>query len=205
MKKLLCLLLALTLCLALAACGGNSEPAPASGSASPSSAAPEPESESESEAGPEPAGDGGAAPADFSAVTSYTEIPVLNGIKDKLIPVPAGLVGSWWNFAGGLLDGRDMTQEEAEAVVAAYGGYLACNFDPENASITKEPYILYGPYTVQEDGYTVLLKLENMEDGTSCPYVGVFTEMDGTQVMVMISSADPSTVLYMAALGEDAG
>lgn len=203
-KKLLALLMALTLCLSLAACGGGSKPAPAE----PSSTAPAPESTPEADPAPESGSEAGgdaAAPSDFTAVESYTEIPVLDYVKDKLIPVPANLVGSWWNFSGGIVNGRDMTQEEAAAVTESYSGYLACNFEPENASITKEPYILYGPYTVREDGYTVLLELENMEDGTACPYVGVFAEMDGTQVMVMISSADPSTALYMAELGEDAG
>ena len=142
---------------------------------------------------------------DLAEVDSYTEIPVLNYIADKLIPVPADLVGSWWNFAGGFVEGRDMTQEEADAVSAAYGGYLACNFEAENASITKEPYIQYGPYEVQEDGYTVVLALTDMETQTDCTYVGVFADIDGRRVMVMLSAADPNTALYMAELGEDAG
>lgn len=205
MKRFLAALLALTLCLSLAACGGGSEPAPASGSAEPSSSAPAPEAGGDAESAGD-AGDAGAeAPSDLSTVDSYTEIPVLKYIQDDLIPVPADLVGSWWNFAGGFVDGRDLTQEEAEAIAADYGGYLACNFEEENASITKEPYILYGPYAVQEDGYTVLLALEDMEDGTARPFVGVFADIDGTRVMVMISAADPNTALYMAEPAGDAG
>lgn len=143
---------------------------------------------------------------DLAEVNSYTEIPILNYIADKLIPVPADLVGSWWNFAGGFVDGRDMTQEEADAVSEAYGGYLACNFDETgNASITKEPYIQYGPYKVQEDGYTVLLQLQDMETSADCTYVGVFADIDGRRVMVMLSAADPNTALYMAEPAGDAG
>ena len=150
---------------------------------------------------------------DLAEVKSYTEIPVLDFIADKLIPVPDTLANTehQWRFSGGFVDGRDMTQEEMDALVETYGdgiSHLYCIFDETgNVSITTEPYIQYGPYEVQEDGYTVILTPTAYTDETQtvCSYVSVFTEIGGQRVMVMINADDPTTALYMVEEFGDAG
>lgn len=197
MKKLLALLLALTLCLSLAACGGGSEPAPAPAApAEPSSAAPAPEAGGN-------AGNAGA-PADFSAVKSYTEIPAL--ARADAIPVPDLMEKSYWEFDGAVRNDEAMTQEETDAFLEYYGYPPACFFDKENnAAITREPFSLYGPFTILDDGYTVLLSLGREDDGKTCNYVCMFSMLESGMVMAAVFEEEPDTVICFAELREDVG
>ena len=197
MNKVFALLLALALCLSLAACGGGSEPAPAPAPAEPSSAAPAPEPAPEPE--PEPEGEGEPAATDGDPYTNY---PLLvENLKELYEVDPSTLAPSGWQFAGGYTNGKELNDQEAGEILAMYGGTLQLIFtSQETATMVQGGGNLEGSYTVLSDNFTINLAL-NLQ-GTTYNYVAVFTDLEGTPVLLLVATADPETVLYMTQIDE---
>lgn len=196
LKKLFSFLMALILCLSLAACGGESEPAPAPSSSpapTPSSTAPAPEADPESESEGEPA----AVEGD-----PYTNYPLLVENLSELYEVdPISLAGTGWQFAGGYTDGKELNDQEAAEVLAMYGGTLQLIFTShETATMVQGGGNMEGSYTVLSDNMTINMGLDLQ--GTTYHYVVVFTDLEGTPVLLLIATADPETVLYLTQIDE---
>lgn len=196
MNKVFAILLALTLCLSLAACGGD-EPAPAPAPAEPSSTAPAPEPAPEPE--PEPEGEGEPAATDGDPYTNY---PLLvENLKELYEVDPSTLAPSGWQFAGGYTNGKELNDQEAGEILAMYGGTLQLIFtSQETATMVQGGGNLEGSYTVLSDNFTINLALELQ--GTTYDYVAVFTDLEGTPVLLLVATADPETVLYMTQMDE---
>lgn len=203
MKKLPALLTALTLCLSLAACGGDTPSAASPGGSQPSSAA-STGSDTPSAAPTPSAGaeedrndTGPAAPVDFSAVSSYTEIPVLAD-REPFEATPRDILRtSWWYFIGGSADGKEMDQTEVQDLLRSrYGGDLQLHFDGDTAvSMVQGNGSLDGSYEIQADNYTITMSFD--DNGTTRSYVGVFTWPDqAIVVLVLVAEDEPSTALY---------
>lgn len=197
MNKVFAILLALTLCLSLAACGGDSEPAPAPAPAEPSSTAPAPEPAPEPE--PEPESEGEPAATDGDPYTNY---PLLVENLSELYEVdPSTLAPSGWQFAGGYTNGKEMDEQEAAKVLEMYGGTLQLIFESaDTAMLVQGGGTMAGSYTVLSDNFTINLALELQ--GTTYNYVAVFTDLEGTPVLLLVATADPETILYMTQIDE---
>lgn len=147
------------------------------------------------------ASDGAAADGGIADAAGYEEYSVLGYVEVYAAPSAEELAGTGWEFAGGFTADRDMEAEEANAVLEMYGGKLQVVFmDSENASMVQGSGAMSGVYGVLEDGITVPLLFEY--NGTQYGYVAVFTVIDESNVMVLISTAEPSTAFYMTQIDE---
>lgn len=189
-KKLLALLMALTLCLPLVACDDD-KPAGGDGKPSPSI----------SDQGPEVGGNAGegdtgdtdpAAPSDFSAVSSYTEIPILAD-REPFDATPMSILRtSWWNYEGGFADGKELDEAQVQAILEQYDYQWQLRFDGDSAlSMVRGSDTVEGSYEIKADNQTITMTLGGSN------YAGVFTWPDQMiVVLVLVSEADPSTAMY---------
>ena len=170
MKKFLDLVIALAMTLSLAACGGGDTPE--SEPAAPSESTPVESSASES-------------------TPAQTDGP-LNALP--LYAVPEGLSGTGWDFVGGCVNGAEMEQTDIDAALEQYGGMLGIVFDDETGiSMVQGAGTLTGTYTAKED---TGLKIEFDNGGEALRYIGVFTEMDGTPVLVLMPDTTGMNGIY---------
>ena len=126
------------------------------------------------------------------------------GIWDFLEPaaIPEGLAGTGWEFAGGYLDGVEMEQADAEAVLAQYGGMLQIVFEDEStASMVQGGGMLNGAYSATSDGYTLDISFDN--SGSNLQYAGLFTDVGGTLVLMLLSDATGMNAIYFTQINEN--
>lgn len=197
MKKAFSLLLALAMCLSLAACGGKNDSKTPSGGAgstgggTSNAGTPAPSTPGPSTPDPAP-GPGGAA---GNYVTNY---PIFNDFQLVEALSEEDLAGTTFSFAGGQVDGVELEEEDANAVLEMYGGALKIEFPGGNsANLVQGGGTLPGTYTVLDDGGSINFTFEL--NGTSYDYVGAFTMIDEvTAVLVFVSTAEPTSAFYMA-------
>ena len=85
------------------------------------------------------------------------------------------LADTTWDFAGGMIDGTEMTEDEFNtALSSTYGGQLSFVFDGN------------GTYEVRDDGLVAVVFDNN---GSDLIYACFFTDMDG---LTMIALSDES-------------
>lgn len=145
--------------------------------------------------------DGAAADGGIADAAGYEEYSVLGYVEAYAAPSAEELAGTAWEFAGGFTGDRDMEAEEASALLEMYGGTLQVVFeDSERASLVQGSGAMSGVYGVLEDGITVPFLFTY--DGTQYGYVAVFTVIDENNVMVLLSTAEPSTAFYMTQVDE---
>lgn len=108
----------------------------------------------------------------------------------ETIDVPE-LAGTIWTFAGGCVDGKDMEQETANAILEEMGGVMMFEFiDEETLQLVvgiQEP--VEAAYTVEEDYvYSKVIETE---------YYFIFTDYNGTTAMLIATATTPDTAYYM--------
>ena len=93
-----------------------------------------------------------------------------------------------WDFAGGMIDGTEMTEDEFNtALSSTYGGQLSFVFDGNgNAQMVQGGGSLNGTYEVRDDGLVAVVFDNN---GSDLIYACFFTDMDG---LTMIALSDDS-------------
>ncbi len=98
------------------------------------------------------------------------------------------LADTTWNFAGGMIDGTEMTEDEFNtALSSTYGGQLSFVFDGNgNAQMVQGGGSLNGTYEVRDDGLVAVVFDNN---GSDLIYACFFTDMDG---LTMIALSDDS-------------
>lgn len=98
------------------------------------------------------------------------------------------LADTTWNFAGGMVDGTEMTEDEFNtALSSTYGGQLSFVFDGNgNAQMVQGGGSLNGTYEVRDDGLVAVVFDNN---GSDLIYACFFTDMDG---LTMIALSDDS-------------
>ncbi len=95
------------------------------------------------------------------------------------------LSGTTWTFAGGYINGVEMTQEDMDASLQAYGGVLQFTFDADGAAhMVQGGGTLDGTYEYRDDG-GVGVAFDN--NGSELRYGCIFT---GTDQVAMIAIAD---------------
>ena len=100
----------------------------------------------------------------------------------------------WW-FAGGYIDGGEMTQAEMDESLAAYGGTLQFTFDAAGgAKMIQGGGTLNGTYQYLDDGSVGVIFDYN---GEELRYACIFTWTDeGELLMVAISDAEGADGIY---------
>lgn len=196
MKKLLVLTLSLATALSLAACGGSDSES-GSGSAEPAGnvenvAAPADNAADAEEPvddvadAEEPVGD----TDDGADAGSDEELTLWDAVRVETPDVS----DTTWNFAGGYLDGHEMTAEEVSSSLEAYGGVCQFVFDAEGgAQMVQGGGTLEGTYEYLDDGVGVIFDA----NGTELRYSCIFTDMDGI-TMIAISDGDGKNGMYLA-------
>ena len=98
------------------------------------------------------------------------------------------LADTTWDFAGGMIDGTEMTEDEFNtALSSTYGGQLSFVFDGNgNAQMVQGGVFLNGTYEVRDDGLVAVVFDNN---GSDLIYACFFTDMDG---LTMIALSDDS-------------
>lgn len=196
MKKLLVLTLSLATALSLAACGGSD-----SGSGSGSA---EPAGNVENVAAPADNADDAEEPVDDVAdaeepvndaddgadAGSDEELTLWDAVREETPDVS----DTTWSFAGGYLDGHEMTADEVSSSLEAYGGVCQFVFDAEGGvQMVQGGGTLEGTYEYLDDGIGVILDA----NGTELRYACIFTDMDGI-TMIAISDDDGKNGMYLA-------
>lgn len=99
-----------------------------------------------------------------------------------------------WTFAGGYIDGVELTQEDYDAAFQAYGGSLQFVFDENGgAQMVQGGGTLDGSWSYTEEN-TVGVLFEREEGDLF--YLCSFTELDGQVVMVAYSDETGENALY---------
>ena len=183
MKKYFALLLSLAMVLSLVACGdeaekktNNTEPV---------------KTEAEND-----------APSDDEATENEVADDV--EVSDELMslleqlsivePTDA-IVGTEWEFSGGMLDGEEMDEAEASQNLEMYGGKLSIVFDDaENVSMVQGGGTLEGVYGLTDNENVLGLIFDG--GGSEVIYAGLFADVDGTLVLMLFPDGSGKDAVY---------
>lgn len=102
-----------------------------------------------------------------------------------------------WQLAGGMIDGKEMEQEDLDAVLTACGGSFMFVFDaPGVVNMYNGETVFAGTYETVADNFAVYMAFEGYS------YYGVFTTVEDTVVLIVANPVSPETALYMVAVDE---
>ena len=106
------------------------------------------------------------------------------------------LADTTWDFAGGMINGTEMTEDEFNtALSSTYGGQLSFVFDGNgNAQMVQGGGSLNGTYEVRDDGLVAVVFDNN---GSDLIYACFFTDMDGL-TMIALSDDSGNNGVYFA-------
>ena len=117
----------------------------------------------------------------------------LSGVEAIKVP---DIAYTQWEFCGGMINGKEMEQADADAVLKEYGGELTFIFPDEGGTVTLNAATDSdsGKYTVEADGFGVKITMTKKE------FYGVFTTVDGEKILVISNKADSEKALYFREL-----
>lgn len=111
----------------------------------------------------------------------------------EMHPVPE-LADSKWALSGGFVSGEEMNQEMLDAVLEAFGGQFHIVFDGKgNVRMTGGDDFADGTYEIINEEFAVYMTFEDVD------YYGIFTNVDDEDVLMIVCTSDPQTVLYLTA------
>ena len=169
MKKLLAILLSLLLILSLTACGGDDTDTPDDTSTPPVETPDPVENDQNAEGGEDE----------------------LNLWDLSTLETP-DMEGTTWNFAGGYLDGDEMTLEDAQGVLEMYGGSLQFVFGEDgSAQMVQGNGSAVGTYEYVDTGVSMDLTYDAGELHYDC----IFIDLDG-MTMVAMRDGDGTNGIY---------
>lgn len=211
MKKLAVWMLCFTMALPLAACGA--EPAAGSGSSgqsAPAESSVETPVESSVEAPVESSVETPAEnPAEDSPAPEEAEDTGVEGLMGfisqlSMLALTDDIIGTEWEFAGGMTNGTEMGEEEAAQSLEAWGGMLQIRFgDDGNIQMIQGSGTMEGTYGIQEDGYLMQIVFDNA--GTEIKYAGLLADVDGAVALMLFPDASGQNAIYFAQTAENAG
>lgn len=170
-KKLVSLMLSGMLVLSLAACGGE-----------------------------DAAADSTATTQVEASVTTDTVAEATDDSEGVLYELPMveipDLADTTWDFAGGMIDGTEMTEDEFNtALSSTYGGQLSFVFDGNgNAQMVQGGGSLNGTYEVRDDGLVAVVFDNN---GSNLIYACFFTDMDGLTMIALSDDTGDNGVYFV--------
>ena len=120
----------------------------------------------------------------------------------SLLAPTEDIIGTGWTFSGGMVDGAEMEQEDADAALELYNGSLEIVFDDEqNISMVQGGGTLEGVYGLMSDGYVLEIVFDN--GGSELKYAGVFAEVDGTVALMLFPDATGQNAIYFTQITEE--
>ena len=207
-KKLLVLMLSLGLMLSMAACGdevgdgesvGGSVPKSENGSSVP---------EAGSNGSDAAAGNDGAQ-GDEAGTSGEIE----NFLADCTLLKPDDdftdspwefreLINTGWNFAGGIIDGVEMGEEDIKASLELWGGMLNIVFDSDGETVLmlQGNGTLNGSVSLAEDGYLMNLAFQYGESQLN--YIGALAVVEDEPVLFLFSDTSAQNVLFFTYISE---
>lgn len=195
MKKFLALLLSLVMVLSLAACGDDKEDKkekePSSKTENVDAQSDDDDSETENE-------------AETGTVADEVEISedLINFLSQVTIVVPTDFVGTGWEFSGGMVDGTEMDEDQAAQNLEDCGGQLNIVFnDDENVSLVQGNGTLEGIYG-PTDNESVIGFVFADDAGNTEVYAGLFTEVEGTVVLMLFPDGSGKNAVYFTQITE---
>lgn len=202
MKKFVALVLSLMMVLSLAACGDSkSESADKNVPVTENNNEPEVELSGsvESDEDVESSEPVDMDEADDASGTNDGLSELLSTLS--LVAPSDAIVGTGWEFSGGMVNGVDLNAEEAAQSLEAYGGTMNVVFDDaENISMVQGAGTLAGTYGVGDDGYMMPIVFDN--NGSELKYVGLFADIDGTLVLMLLSDETGQNAVYFTQITE---
>lgn len=143
----------------------------------------------ENDVTPEPAGADGS-----DQDTSTEENKIADFLSAITVSEVPDLFDTIWDFTGGYENGKELEADEV-AAIREEKGYLIFYFPGETtATMEWSGTIIWGEYSVQPDGYTLGITMD--DNGNPLPYAAVFTNVDGEQVMILFLDENAETVWY---------
>jgi len=107
------------------------------------------------------------------------------------------LSNTGWEFAGGMIDGVEMEQADADAILAACGGKFQIIFLEDNkVQLVNGEQAFDGTFELMNDNYIVNTKFDGYE------YYGALTEVGENLVLILVKTDAPETAFYMSLISE---
>lgn len=191
MKKLLVAMLSSVMVMSLAACGGTEEVSDESLVQVEAEAVVEEKKEAE----PVEEKQEVVAETEEKQETTVAETTDGGYMWDNIPQIEApDMSNTVWTFAGAYIDGVEMTQEDYDSALQAYGGSLQFVFDDNGgAQMVQGGGTLQGTYSYGESE-SVSVAFDN--NGTELQYICLFTEDED---VFMLAFTDPDNCVYFRA------
>ena len=105
------------------------------------------------------------------------------------------LSGTEWNFAGGMIDGVEMEEEDLNASLEAYGGTLQIVFGEDGtATMVQGVGNAEGTYEYSDDNTAIKMTFDF--GGTEITYAGFLSEVGDTVTLIAMSDMNGYDGLY---------
>ena len=105
------------------------------------------------------------------------------------------LSGTEWNFAGGMIDGVEMEEEDLNATLETYGGNLQLVFGEDGAvTMVQGGGNAEGTYEYSDDNTAIKMTLDF--GGTEVTYAGFLSEVGDTVTLIAMSDMNGYDGLY---------
>ena len=105
------------------------------------------------------------------------------------------LSGTEWNFAGGMIDGVEMEEEDLNATLETYGGTLQLVFGEDGAvTMVQGGGNAEGTYEYSDDNTAIKMTLDF--GGTEVTYAGFLSEVGDTVTLIDMSDLNGYDGLY---------
>ena len=102
------------------------------------------------------------------------------------------IVYTGWQLSGGMIDGKEMEEDDLNSVLEACGGIFQFIFLEEGQAIMENGENRFeGTYEAVENNYAIHVVFEGYE------YYAVFTEIEDETVMILANKLEPETALYL--------
>lgn len=191
MKKLLVAMLSTVMVMSLVACGGTEEVT----DESPVQVEAEVVVEEKKEAEAVEEKQDAVAETEEKLETTVAETTDSGYMWDNIPQIEApDMSNTVWTFAGAYIDGVEMTQEDYDSALQAYGGSLQFVFDDKGgAQMVQGGGTLQGTYSYGESE-SVSVAFDN--NGTELQYICLFTEDED---IFMLAFTDPDNCVYFRA------
>lgn len=206
-KKVIALVLSGMMVCSLTACGGSGSAAESSASAQAETSAAVDDGEEEAEVEEETEVEEEAEVEETEVMEVETEAEVSDDLQAflqqlSLLGPTEDIIGTGWTFSGGMVDGAEMEQEDADAALELYNGSLEIVFDDEeNIRMVQGGGTLEGVYGLMSDGYVLEIVFDN--GGSELKYAGVFAEVDGTVALMLFPDATGQNAIYFTQITEE--
>ena len=105
------------------------------------------------------------------------------------------LSGTEWNFAGGMIDGAEMEEEDVNTSLEAYGGTLQLVFGDDGvATMVQGVGNAEGTYEYSDDNTAIKMTFDF--GGTEITYAGFLSQVGDTVTLIAMSDMNGYDGLY---------